>query len=318
MTGMEGIDKNYTMAVAIPCYNEALTIAKVIKDFKKNLPAASIYVFDNNSTDRSVELAEEAGAVVCRVKKQGKGYVMQAIFGAIDADVLIVVDGDDTYYAEDVHKLLEPILKGEFDMAVGNRLPTADNESMRRLHQLGNRLIVYVINFMFRTIFRDILSGFRVFSRRFVRNVPLLAFGFETETELTLQALERGMEIIELPIRYRNRPEGSKSKLRSFSDGRRIIVTAAMILREHQPIRLFGTVSLICFLISGAAAFFRVLNYMGFPFFSNTILTGSVMIFTPLAIVSLATGLILSAINTRFREMNQILNRRMLNNDRTD
>jgi glycosyltransferase involved in cell wall biosynthesis len=307
MDHKERIKDDSSIAVAIPCYNEAVTIGKVIKDFKEVLPGAAIHIFDNNSTDKSSDLAREAGAVVHQVRKQGKGNVIQAIFDTITADALIVVDGDDTYYPEEAHKLIGPVLRGEADMVVGNRLPNATGRSMRRLHQFGNRLIVWTINRMFKTQYLDILSGYRVFSRRFVRSIPLLSHGFETETELTLLALEREMEIVEIPVSYRNRPEGSKSKLRSFRDGRRILMTAAMLLRDHKPIRLFGIISLACFFISGAAAVLRVLNYLGITSFPNQVLTGTIIIMSPLAVMSFAIGLILNAINTRFRELNQII-----------
>ncbi|MBI4684362.1 MAG: glycosyltransferase [Nitrospirae bacterium] len=302
--------KNHNIAVAIPCYNEALTIAKVINDFRNVLQDVPVHIFDNNSTDDSVEIAKKEGAIVHHVRKQGKGNVMQVIFDTIDTDGLIVVDGDDTYYAEDAPKLLGPILKGEADMVVGNRLPNATDDSMRRLHQFGNKLIVSTINRIFKTGYLDILSGYRVFSRRFIKSVPLLTPGFETETELTLQALEKGLDVLEIPIRYRNRPEGSESKLRSFRDGYRIILTAGLLLRDHQPIRLFGTLSLFCFLLSALAAVLRILNFIGSVKLPNEVLTGTIIIFSPIAIVSLAIGLILNAINTRFREMNQIIGRR--------
>jgi glycosyltransferase involved in cell wall biosynthesis len=311
----EGINNDSTIAVAIPCYNEAVTIGKVIKDFKTVLSDASIHIFDNNSTDESVDLARKAGAVIHHVKKPGKGNVIQAIFDTIAADALIVVDGDDTYSAEEAPKLVEPVLRGEADMVVGNRLPNATGQSMRRLHQFGNRFIVRIINRMFKTNYMDILSGYRVFSRRFITSIPLLTTGFETETELTLQALERGMEVLEIPVLYRNRPEGSESKLRSFHDGRRIMVTAAIILRDHHPIRLFGAVSLLFFLISCTGALLRLLNYLDLTSLPNEVLTGTIIIFSPLAIVSLSIGLILSAVNTRFRELNQIMGRRNKYND---
>jgi hypothetical protein len=162
---------------------------------------------------------------------------------------------------------------------------------------------------MFKTGYMDILSGYRAFSGRFVESIPLLTPGFETETELTLQALERGMDVMEIPVSYRNRPEGSESKLRSFHDGRRIMMTAAIILRDHHPIRLFGAISLFFFFISGVSSLLRLLNYLGINSLPNEVLTGSIIIFSPLAVVSLSIGLILSAVNTRFREMNQIMRR---------
>ncbi len=290
----------------------------MIRDFRAVLPDTKIHLFDNNSTDNSVELAKKEGAIIHHVRKQGKGNVMHAIFDSIYADALIVVDGDYTYYAEDAHELLEPILKGEADMVVGNRLPRSDNDSMKRLHQFGNRLIVRAINFMFRTKYLDVLSGYRVFSRHFVESIPVLTPGFETETELTLQSLERGLEVIEIPVSYRSRTEGSESKLRSLQDGRRIMITAAVILRDHHPIRLFGGISVVCFLITLIFSILRISNYMGSTTLPNEILTGTIVIFSPLAIISLAIGLILSAINTRFRELNQVMDRRNKANGKSD
>jgi len=305
----ENLYANAKIAVTIPCYNEAVTIEKVVRDFTAILPQATIHVFDNNSEDGSADLARKAGAYVHHVRKRGKGHVMQAIFDSIDTDILVVVDGDDTYYAEDALRLIEPILKGEADMVVGNRLKSATDESMSRLHQFGNRLILKAVNFMFKTNYKDILSGYRAISRRFVKNVPLLTSGFEIETELTLQALEREIEITEIPISYRNRPEGSESKLKSFHDGSRIIMTASIILRDHKPIRLFGLISLLCFLFAGIGSALRILNYFGITSLPNEVLTGTVLIFSPLGIVSLAIGLILCAVNTRFRELNQLIDR---------
>ena len=305
----ENLYANAKIAVTIPCYNEAVTIGKVVRDFTAILPQATIHVFDNNSEDGSADLARKAGAYVHHVRKRGKGHVMQAIFDSIDTDILVVVDGDDTYYAEDALRLIEPILKGEADMVVGNRLKSATDESMSRLHQFGNRLILKAVNFMFKTNYKDILSGYRAISRRFVKNVPLLTSGFEIETELTLQALEREIEITEIPISYRNRPEGSESKLKSFHDGSRIIMTASIILRDHKPIRLFGLISLLCFLFAGISTALRILNYFGITSLPNEVLTGVVLIFSPLGIVSLAIGLILCAVNTRFRELNQLIDR---------
>ena len=179
--------KDVSIAVAIPCYNEAVTIAKVVKDFQRALPNAVIHVFDNNSTDGSANLAKTAGAVVHHVYKQGKGNVMSAILNTIDADIIVVADGDDTYEAAEAPILLEPILKGRAEMVVGNRLPNASADSLKTLHRIGNRMIVAAINFMFGTDYQDILSGYRVFSRRFIECVPLLKPGFETETEIILQ-----------------------------------------------------------------------------------------------------------------------------------
>lgn len=297
------------IVVAIPCYNEALTIEKVVRDFRSVLQDAEIYVFDNNSTDGSADLARAAGAIVIRVPQQGKGHVMRTIFNTIVADALIVIDGDDTYFASDAHALLQPVLQGEVDMMVGDRLQVATDQDMLRLHQWGNRLIVACINGMFDTSYRDILSGYRIFSRRFVQEVPLLMSGFETETEITLQALEEGLVVVEAPIQYQSRPEGSYSKLNSWRDGYRIILTAVILLRDHHPLRLFGAVGVVSLLIALIAFCFRLANYIGWAIFSDALLSGFVILFAPLGLLLIGFGLVLNAINTRFRELRQIMKR---------
>jgi glycosyltransferase involved in cell wall biosynthesis len=304
-----------TIAVAIPCYNEAVTIAKVVADFRAALPEANIIVFDNNSTDDSVAIAREAGAVVHQVRQQGKGQVMRAIFDAPTADVVVVVDGDDTYFAQDASLLLEALMQYDADMVVGNRLQSASDDSMVRMHQFGNALIGNIVNRMFGTSYSDILSGYRVFNRRFIETVPVLTSGFEIETEMTLQALEEGLHIVEVPIQYRSRPEGSESKIRSFQDGWRILLTAAMLLRDHQPLRLFGLISLLCGLIAFVAGLLRFSNFLALSTFSDSLLTGIILLFAPIAVIAFGVGLTLSAINTRFREMKQIMHRNKKFND---
>lgn len=299
-----------TVVVAIPCYNEAVTIGKVVRDFRRVLPQARVYVFDNNSMDGSAELACEAGAIVSRVRRQGKGHVMQAIFNSVVADTLVVVDGDDTYCAEEVSLLVDPIMRGEAEMVVGNRLQQATSETLRPRHQFGNRVIVSSINFMFGTSYTDILSGYRALSRRFIEFVPLLTPGFETETELTLQALERGLDVIEVPISYRSRPAGSRSKLRSFHDGYRIMMTAIVLLRDHHPLRFFGLISLLCVLTGGMASLLRLMVYWGMIDFPTTLLTGLLLLVGPIGMIALGIGLLLNAINTRFREMEQLARRK--------
>lgn len=299
-----------TIVVAVPCYNEVITIAKVVRDFRAVLPDAAIHVFDNNSTDGSAAAAGEAGAIVHRVYRQGKGHVMRAILDTMQADALIVVDGDDTYLAEESPVLLAPILRREADMVVGNRLHQVSEGSLRQLHQVGNRVIVACINVMFHTAFRDILSGYRVFSRRFVESVPILTPGFETETELTLRALTEDLVITEIPISYRSRPAGSLSKLRSFHDGYRIMLTAVMLLRDLHPLRLFGSMSVLCSLVALTGLGLRLLTYGGIPTLPTSVLAAGVLLFAPLGILTFGIGLILNAINTRYRETHQLLNRR--------
>ena len=229
--------------VAIPCYNEATTIAKVVSDFRKELPEAEILVVDNASSDDSGARAEKAGARVVREKRRGKGYVMQTILETVDADVCVIVDGDDTYFAEDVHQLLAPVTSDQADMVVGDRLKEASSAALTDVHRFGNRVILAIINMAFRTKFQDVLSGYRVMNRNFMSTVPLITGGFETETELTLQALEKGMVIREMPIRYRARPEGSHSKLSPFADGYRILITMAVLLRNHRPLYFFSSIA---------------------------------------------------------------------------
>lgn len=300
---------NVSVAVVLPCYNEAATIAKVIADFQKALPEARICVFDNLSTDDSADLARQAGAEVYNVRRHGKGHVMRAAFEIIDADAIVVADADDTYYADEVSTLLEPVLRGEADMVVGNRLERAAKGSMVTLHRIGNWLIVWSINRIFGTSFQDVLSGYRVFSRKFIETVPVLTTGFEIETEMSLQALEEELLIIELPVSYRSRPQGSVSKLNTFQDGFRILTTAGLLLLDHHPMRLFGWVSLACGSIVAVAGVLRIANYLSWTTLPEALLTGLMLLFAPVAVMFFGLGLTLNAINTRIRELKQIIHR---------
>jgi len=247
--------------------------------------------------------------MVIKVCRRGKGNVMRAIFDTVKADALVVVDGDDTYFAEEVNALLEPVVRGEADMVVGNRLKMVDKASIIQLHLFGNHLIVKTINFVFGTRYQDVLSGYRVFSRKFVESVPLLTSGFETETELTLQALEEGFEVREIAISYRPRPQTSLSKLRPFRDGFAILMTIAIILRDHHPLRLYGVAGVLCFLVLTAATVLRFLNYFHIHTFPDSFLTGIILLFAPLTFIFFGIGFMLSAINVRFKEIKQILRR---------
>jgi glycosyltransferase involved in cell wall biosynthesis len=303
------VDGVARVAVAIPCYNEELTIAKVIKDFQKAIPYARIYVFNNNSRDNTAAVAQEAGAMVYHVRQQGKGHVMRAMFDTIKADALIVVDGDDTYFAEDAPLLLKPVLQGQADMVVGDRLKQASPAAFIQLNKIGNYLISRTINMVFRTSFADILSGYRVFSRRFVESVPLLTPGFETETELTLQALEEGLEVVDIPISYKSRPQDSRSKLRPFRDGWRIMMAAAILLRDHHPLRVYGLVGLGFLGVAFIAMILRLCNYQGTETLPDSMLAGIILLCAPMGIIIIGIGLMLSAINTRLREIRQIMRR---------
>jgi glycosyltransferase involved in cell wall biosynthesis len=289
------------VTVAVPCFNEAPTIAKVVSDFRAQLPEAEIVVFDNASTDGSAEHARAAGARVVREKRRGKGFVMQSILEQVDADCCVIVDGDDTYFAEDVHELLRPIVEDRADMVVGDRLHAASRDALTDLHRFGNRTILRIINLAFRTRFKDVLSGYRALNRNMLRSVPLIAGGFETETELTLQALEKEMLILEVPVRYRARPEGSFSKLVPFADGYRILITMAVLLRNHRPLYFF---SLLAALLLGLDFAYALAWGAGAlpertPLVHALLLAGG----AGLAAALLVFGVILNALNAGLREL---------------
>lgn len=297
------------IAVAIPCYNEAATIAKVVRDFRNTLPRAKIYVFDNNSTDASAALAQKAGARVCRVMGQGKGHVLRAAFDRLKEDFVVLVDGDDTYPANEVNKLLAPIFADAADMVVGERMAGASDENMKPLHQFGNRAFVALLNWLLGLRYVDVLSGYRVFNRRFIESVPVLTGGFEVETEITLQALAEGLRVMEVPIHYRSRPEDSQSKLRPFADGYRIALTTAILLRDHHPLRLFGWVAGAFWLVALVAGIFRLFSFFGRGSLPDSILGGLVLLCIPTGLIALGIGLSLNAINTRFQEIKNFLRR---------
>lgn len=304
-----GKQENMQIAIAIPCHNEAATIATVVANFRMAKPNANLYVFDNASTDASAELAGKAGATVKGVRSLGKGHVLRAILDELKEDVIVLVDGDDTYIANEIDQLIAPILAGEADMTVGERLSDVSDKNMKRVNQFGNRLIVGYINRLFGTKFHDILSGYRAFNRRFAESVPVLTSGFEVETEITLQALAEGLRIVEVPVHYRNRPQDSHSKLRPFADGYRIMLTAAILLRDHRPLRLFGTIALLLWLVALAAGVMRVFSFFGPAALPDSILGGIVLLAVPTGMIALGIGLSLNAINTRFQEVKNFLRR---------
>ncbi len=301
---------NLKIIVAIPCYNEAKTIAKVVHDFQRTLPQAKIIVFDNNSRDNSAEIAKNAGAQIEHVYKQGKGNVMREIFDKFDADLLVVVDGDDTYFANDAPVLIQTLIDNNCDMVVGNRLNKKSSPAFKRVNLIGNYLIASAINRLFGTKHQDVLSGFRIFGKRFINRVAVLTSEFEIEVELTLRALEEKLIIKEVPISYQPRPAESRTKLKPFRDGVRILITIAMILRDVYPLRLYGIISFFCFIFAFIAGILRLINYFGTITFPNTVLIGFLLIFIPAGMITLGIGLILSAVNTRFSEIKQILLRR--------
>lgn len=240
------------IAVLIPCYNEELTIEKVIKDFRKELPDAYIYVYDNNSKDKTAKIAATNGAIVKHEYRQGKGNVVRAMFRDIDADIYVMVDGDDTYPAEFVHKLIEPIRTGEADMTIGDRLSngTYQEENKRHFHEFGNNLVKKSINILFRTKLKDIMTGYRVFNKMFVKNMPVMTPKFEIETEMSLYALDKKYIIKEIPIVYRDRPDGSVSKLNTVSDGIKVVKTIVNMFKNYKPLQFFTLIAVILFIIA--------------------------------------------------------------------
>ena len=238
-------------AVLIPCYNEELTIEKVIKDFKKELPDADIYVYDNNSKDKTAQIAKANGAIVKHEYRQGKGNVVRSMFRDIDAAIYVMVDGDDTYPAEEVHKLIKPVQEGRADMAIGDRLTngTYQKENKRHFHEFGNNLVRKSINVLFNTKLKDIMTGYRVFNKVFVKNMPVMSPKFEIETEMSLHALDKKFIIEEIPIVYRDRPEGSVSKLNTVSDGMKVIKTIIKMFKDFKPRQFFWVIALIFVII---------------------------------------------------------------------
>ena len=239
------------IAVVIPCYNESKTIEKVVKDYKKALPEADIYVYDNNSSDGTDEIANKAGAIVKYEYRQGKGNVIRTMFREIDADCYLMIDGDDTYPAENARQMCELVLSGKADMVVGDRLSsTYFSENKRPFHDFGNRLVRFLINKLFKNNIKDIMTGYRAFSRDFVKSFPILSKGFEIETEMTIHCIDKNFKIVEIPVTYRDRPEGSVSKLNTYSDGFKVLKTIALLFREYKPFFFFSIVAFVLLTIS--------------------------------------------------------------------
>jgi glycosyltransferase involved in cell wall biosynthesis len=291
------------IAVLIPCLNEEQTIAKVIKDFRKELPEACIYVYDNNSPDRMALVAEAASARVVREKRQGKGFVIASMFEHVEADLYIMVDGDDTYPADRVHELLRPILDERADTVVGTRLEAFGERSFRRFHVFGNKLVVGLVNLIFKCKLKDVMSGYRAFTKDFVRKVPIISRGLEVETEITLQALQYDFVITEVPVLYRKRPEGSSSKLKTFSDGIKTLVTVFDIFKAYRPLLFFfilGAILGCVGLLIGSISVTEYLQTGKIQRFPSAILASGMMI---ISVICVAIGIILDAINHRLREL---------------
>lgn len=234
------------IAVLIPCLNEERAIRKVIKDFQLHLPDSDIYVYDNNSQDKTFELAKKTGVIVKKELRQGKGFVIQKMFREIKADIYVLVDGDNTYSAKDSNKMIKKVADG-FDMVIGDRISSGfyRNENKRSFHEFGNKLVCFLVNFLFKAKLRDIMSGYRVFSRHFVKNYPVLVGGFQLETDMTIFALDKNFTIQEMPIRYRNRTNGSVSKLNTVSDGVKVLLVIFNLFRYYRPLLYFSSLSVV-------------------------------------------------------------------------
>jgi len=295
------------IAVLIPCYNEELSIGKVVGDFRAELPDASVYVFDNNSTDRTVELARASGALIGFETRQGKGYVVQKMFREVEADVYVMVDGDGTYPPPDVHRLIAPILEGQADMVVGSRLARESVSEFKLLNRWGNHLFLLAINVIFSVQLTDILSGYRAFNRKFAKSVPIFGGGFETEVELTIKALGRGYQILECPIDLRARTRGSFSKIRIVRDGLLILHTIFALSRDYKPLTFFGAIGLFLVAlgcIPGGLVIEEFIRTGLVTRLPSAILSVGVVLS---GFLSLTVGILLHTVTRRFQELDHQL-----------
>ncbi len=296
------------IAVLIPCYNEEKTVGKVVADYKAALPEADIYVYNNNSTDRTAEIAEKAGAIVRNEYRQGKGNVVRSMFRQIDADCYLMIDGDDTYPAENAREMVEYVLSGQADMVIGDRLSsTYFTENKRPFHNLGNVLVRRLINWLFHSHINDIMTGYRAFSRTFVKGFPVLSRGFEIETEMSIHAVDKNLLLKEIPVTYRDRPDGSESKLNTYSDGFRVLKTIFRLFKEYRPLAFFSAAALV---------FLAVTLILFLPVFVDYLRTGLVDriptlvvsgVFATCSLLSFLVGVILDVVVKKDRQKYEVL-----------
>jgi glycosyltransferase involved in cell wall biosynthesis len=291
------------IAVLIPCYNEEPTVAQVVSQFNSELPAAKIYVFDNNSSDQTAAEARRAGAIVFSERRQGKGYVVQAMFRRVDADFYIMVDGDGTYPPDAIHRLLAPVVSGDVDMVIGSRLHADSQSQFKQMNRLANRLVRALLNFIFRVQLTDILSGYRVFNRRFVKGLPLFGGGFEIETELTIKAVQRGYRVLEMPVDLSQRPAGSHSKIQFMRDGFLILNTTLALFRDYKPLTFFGSAGLILIMLGLIPGGVVVIEFIktGLVLRLPAALLSVFLILC--GVISMTVGLILHSIARRSQEL---------------
>lgn len=297
--------KTQRIAVLVPCYNEAASIQSVVSNFKSALPTASIYVYDNNSSDRTAEIAQAAGAIVRREPLPGKGNVVRRMFSDVEADIYVMVDGDDTYHAQSAPMMIRRLLDDQLDMVSGARVETT-KEAYRLGHRFGNAVLTGLVATIFGNRFTDMLSGYRVLSRRFVKSFPALSTGFEIETELTVHALELRMKVAEIETPYKDRPEGSASKLNTIRDGIRIFSTIVHLVKEERPLQFFSAAFLALAIGSVLLAIPIISEFLDtgeVPRFPTAILSTGLMLS---AFLSLACGLILDTVTTSRREVKRL------------
>lgn len=292
----------------IPCYNESATIAKVVADYAKVLPEAVIYVYDNNSSDGTAEIASQAGAVVRHEYRQGKGNVIRSMFRQIDAECYLMIDGDDTYPSENARQMCELVLNKGVDMVIGDRLSaTYFQENKRPFHNLGNRMVRGLINRLFDSQVRDIMTGYRAFSYQFVKHFPVLSKGFEIETEMTIHALDKNFLLEEIPVQYKDRPEGSVSKLNTYSDGFKVLLTIFKLFRDYKPLAFFGWMSSILLalaLVLFIPVFVEYLKTGLVPRFPTLIVSSIMMV---MSLLSFFCGLILHVVAQKHKQLYEIL-----------
>lgn len=296
------------IAVLIPCYNEEKTVEKVVKDYKKALPDADIYVYDNNSTDNTASIAKKAGAIVKYEYRQGKGNVIRSMFKDIDADCYLMIDGDDTYPATHAKEMCKLILENKADMVIGDRLSsTYFTENKRPFHNFGNRLVRGLINQLFKSNVRDIMTGYRAFSYDFVKTFPVLSKGFEIETEMTIHALDKNFLLKEIPVDYRDRPAGSESKLNTFSDGFKVLKTIARLFKEYKPTIFFSIISILFLIISfifGVPVFVEYFKTGLVPRYPTLIFSGFMLM---IAILMFICGIILEVVVKKNRQLFELV-----------
>ncbi|MDO5480787.1 MAG: glycosyltransferase family 2 protein [Candidatus Saccharibacteria bacterium] len=308
--------KSEKIAVLVPCYNEEKTIKKVVEDFRKVLPEAVIYVYDNNSSDKSYEIVEKMAkkgvltkkVVLRKEPRQGKGNVVRQMFREIQADCYIMVDADDTYPAESAREMSELVLSGQADMVVGDRLSTTYfSENKRPMHNFGNKIVRWLIRRLFQNDIHDIMTGYRAFSREFVKGFPVLSKGFEIETEMSIHAVDKNYRIVEIPIEYRDRPEGSESKLSTYTDGLKVLKTIGVLFAEYKPLRFFTILAVIFGIIGLVLVWPAFSEYFqaGFVTKIPRLVVGCFLIL--FGLLDFVTGLILQVINKKDRQRYEIL-----------